>query len=125
MRYYRISDAAVIEISDDLFAALALEKRAVHRLYSVAPYPAPTSTQKVIEGPLVVTDTTATKTWTVIEKSQSEKDEDAENAQRLVDYAQARAVYNDLRNGVGTAAERLARVEKVLARLLRDAVGKI
>lgn len=124
MRYYRTSDEQVVDVSADVFGELAPQKQAVHREYSVDPVPSFTTTQRVVEGPVVVTETAATKTWSVIEKTQAEKDEDAENAQRLVDYAQARAVYVDLRNGVGTAAERLARVEKVLSRLLRDAIGK-
>lgn len=122
MRYYRISDGALIDITAEQFAALAPVKQALHRPYSVAPPPVLTPTQKAVVGPIAYTDSAATHTWIVVEKTQAEKDEDTEAAQRAIDYADAKAVYLNLKNGVGTAAERLTRIEKVLARLLRDAL---
>lgn len=122
MKYYRTSDAAVIDISAEQFAALAPAKQGAHRPYSVAPLPAVTSTQKAVPGHVVVTDTTAAKTWTIVDKTQSEIDAEAEAVQSAVDYSQAKTAFNDLRNGVGTAGERLTRIEKVLARLLRDSL---
>lgn len=120
MRYYRLSDTAVIDLDPVLFDALASEKRAAHRPYVEDPKPTVTASQKIVSGPVVITELAATKTWTVAPKTQAEIDDEAEALQRATDYAQAKAVYLDLRNGVGTAGERLARLEKVVARLLRD-----
>lgn len=50
--------------------------------------------------------------WTIVPRSQEDLDTEAEREQ-------AKAKYDDLKTGVGTQGERLVRVEKVAAHLLK------
>jgi hypothetical protein len=65
---------------------------------------------------------TRTFAWAAVPMSQEEIDSynlrQTDNAELVI----LRAVYNDLKNGVGTAAERLNRVERATAFLLRSIV---
>jgi hypothetical protein len=63
---------------------------------------------------------TATATHTIVALTQAELDELAKHASMAAEMDQAKAIYQDLKNGVGTAGERMARLEKVTARLLRE-----
>jgi hypothetical protein len=67
-------------------------------------------------------------TTTVVEATRVTKQRTVEPIpQGVIDdrdeLAAVKAVALDLKNGVGTAAERLTRVEKVLSRMLRDQYG--
>lgn len=59
---------------------------------------------------------TITTGWEVVAIPQDEQDSAAE-------LAQIRAAYLALKNGEGTQLQRLVRVERVLARLLKDTYG--
>lgn len=73
------------------------------------------ATQKVVEGVPVVGASDVRKTWAVVALSPAELALVSDG----VSYAQAKAIYLDLKNGVGTQAQRSARVEQVLAWLLK------
>ena len=57
--------------------------------------------------------------WTVVDLTQNEIDEITESDELDAEMEQARAAYIGLKNGVGTNAQRLVRVEQVLAHLIR------
>lgn len=59
---------------------------------------------------------THTHGWEILPRSQDDIDNDAEREQ-------AKAVYKALKNGAGTNAARLKRVEQVCAYLLKDLFG--
>jgi hypothetical protein len=59
---------------------------------------------------------THTHGWTVVQIPQEELDDIAEREQ-------AKAVYQDLKDGTGTQLQRLVRTEKVCAYLLKDLFG--
>ena len=59
---------------------------------------------------------THTHGWEILPRSQEDLDAEAEREQ-------AKAMYQDLKNGVGTQLERLVRTEKVCAYLLKDLFG--
>lgn len=73
------------------------------------------ATEKVIEATPIVEQTQVRKTWIVIPLSGAELLEKAIG----VDLDQARQVYTALKNGTGTDANRLRRVEQTLAGILR------
>lgn len=57
--------------------------------------------------------------WVDVPKTQEELDEYAKNLELQSEEVQLRSVIADLKNGVGNAGERIARVERVCAYLLR------
>jgi len=57
--------------------------------------------------------------WVVTNHSAEELAEIAEEAEIAAEAEQAKAVYLDLKNGVGNNGDRLVRVEKALAHVLR------
>lgn len=124
--YYRTTDAALRDLTADEYAALAQSKRDTLRVYSIDPQPTPSATQYVVAGPVVVDATTARKTWELRAKSaeQIEADTFAAAQAAALAAATAPAVYRALRDGTGTAGERLVRVERVCAWLLRQQVGR-
>ena len=63
---------------------------------------------------------TRTFRFVAVPLTQAELDANAERAGDNAELAQIRAVYDDHRNGVGTAAQRLTRCERALAWLLRS-----
>lgn len=67
----------------------------------------------------VVTSGTAVETWVVRDKTPDELAVDADAAE----LEQIKAAYLALKNGTGTSAERLARAERVLARVLKHLWG--
>ena len=77
-----------------------------------------TNTQRLQRSEAVVDipGNTITTGWQVVAIPQEELDDAAE-------LAQIKAVYLALKNGTGTQLERLVRVERVLARLLKDTYG--
>ena len=118
--YYRLTDEALVEISAQQFAALAPNKQALLRSYVEDPPPTPSATQNVAPGPVVVTEAEARKTWLLVPKTAAELAFDAYVANRDADLLLIRQVYLALKNGTGTAAERLVRVERVCARFIKD-----
>lgn len=85
------------------------------------------ATQIAEGGPSVVdvNANTYTRTWVIRALTQEELDENAINAANEVEKDQAKAVYADLKNGVGTQIERLERLEKVAAHLLKAMYGDV
>lgn len=61
--------------------------------------------------------------WNIVDLSAEELQAIQDQKDAEAERQQAKAIYLDLKKGVGTAGERLTRVEKVLARLLRDMYG--
>jgi hypothetical protein len=122
--YYRLTDERVLVLDPDFVAQLAPSKRDTLRLYSVDPKPTPSATQYVMPGPVVVDATTATKTWLLLDKSAEQIAAEAFQALQAAQLELARQVYSALKNGTGTAGERLVRVERVCAYYLRQQFGK-
>lgn len=121
--YYRLTDAALVNLSAEDYAELGQHKRDVLRLYVIDPQPVPPATQTVSDGPVLISDTEARKTWILVAKTAAQLAFDQFVAKRDIDFAQVRTVYLALKNGTGTVAERAARMEKVLCRLIIDALG--
>lgn len=121
--YYRTNDGALIDLSDKQLQALAPNKRELLKIYSVDAQPVPSATQYVGSGPVVVEGIAARKTWRLLDKPAEQIAAEQFTAQREQDLAQIRLAYTALKNGTGTAAERLTRCERVLARLLKDIFG--
>lgn len=121
--YYRVTDGRVLELDPAFVAQLAPSKRDTLRLYSVDPQPVPSPTQYVASGPVVVDPTTARKTWLLLDKTAEQLAAEAFRAQQTAQLELARQVYTALKNGTGTATERLARVERVCAYFLREQFG--
>jgi hypothetical protein len=118
--YYRTTDQQVLELDPALVAGLAPNKRDTLRTYSEDPRPADTATHYARIGPIVVDATTARRTWEMVAKTPEQVANETFVTQQNADYEQNKAIYTALKNGTGTAAERLSRCERVLARLLRD-----
>ena len=70
-----------------------------------------------------VVEETATYSWEIVSLTQDEldaiADREADDAQLVI----IKAAYQDLKNGVGTATERLERIEKGLAYILKQFYG--
>lgn len=122
--YYRTTDTALIDLSLVSFNALASSKRELLKVYSIDAKPVPSSSQYVAAGPVVVQGEIARKTWSLVEKSAQQLAADQFSSVREAELAQIRLVYVALKNGTGTAAERLTRIERVLARVLKDTFGE-
>lgn len=121
--YYRTTDGALRDLTPEQYASLAQSKRDTLRVYSIDPQPTPPSTQYVVAGPVVVDATTARKTWLLVDKSPEQLEAEAFAASQAASLEQARQVYTALKNGTGTATERLVRVERVCAHYLREQFG--
>lgn len=121
--YYRTTDGAVLDLSAEQLASLAASKRDTLRPYSVDVKPVPTATERVDAGPVVVTALAARKTWVLVALTPSELALIQLRQQRDADLIQIRAAYAALKNGTGTAGERMTRCERILARLLLDIFG--
>lgn len=66
--YYRVADASLHELDDEQWAGmLANGKAAGLRPYSVEPEPAAGPGQRVEPGPLVVDETSARRTWVLVD----------------------------------------------------------
>ena len=65
---------------------------------------------------------TRTFTWEVVSLTQPELDAIAEQTASEATRQQIKAVYTALRNGTGTATERIVRIERAVAWLLRNEV---
>ena len=119
--YYRISDGALRDLSPEQFAGLQANGKADGlRVYVLDTRPTPTATQAVEEGPVVVGPVEAHRTWTLRDKTAAELAADQAATDRAADLDQIRTVLTALKNGTGTAAERLTRLERVVFRLAKD-----
>jgi hypothetical protein len=80
------------------------------------------ATQKLLAATPVadIPNNTYTYGWNIVALTQSELDAIAAETTAQTERDQAKALYQDLKDGVGTATERLERVERVLARILKD-----
>jgi hypothetical protein len=99
----------IVNLSPDIVPLLEVQ----------APQPAfdPALQRLTRSDPVVdVEANTHTHGWTVVQIPQEELDDIAEREQ-------AKAVYQDLKDGTGTQLQRLVRVEKVCAYLLKDLFG--
>lgn len=70
---------------------------------------------KVIESTPIVNENDVRKTWAVVPLSA----EELAYVNLKKDYVQAKNIYVDLKNGVGTAGERINRIENVLAFIVK------
>jgi hypothetical protein len=75
--YFRTSDASLHELSAETYAALSANKLALLRLWVVDTQPAPSATQVLMDGGIVVGDTEAHQTWALRDKTQAELDAEA------------------------------------------------
>lgn len=68
--YYRTTDGSLHELTEEQYAALLVNgKAAILRAYSVDPQPQPLPSQYVQPGPLAIDDTSARRTWVLVDKS--------------------------------------------------------
>lgn len=112
----RHDGAEIVNLDPDIVPLL--------EVYPDAPVFDPAIERIELAAPVVdVPNNTHTHGWTVIPLTQQELDDLAAEAQDAADYAaeiaQAKAVYLDLKNHVGTAGERATRMENVLAFMLK------
>lgn len=121
--YYRLTDARVLDLDPAFVAQLSPSKRDTLRLYFVDAQPVPTALQVVRIGPIQVGAIEARQTWLLVDKTPAQVQSEQFAAERAAELAQIRLAYNALKNGTGTAGERLTRCERVLARLLKDIFG--
>jgi hypothetical protein len=70
--YYRVSDAALRELTQEQYAALADNKRADLRLYVIDPLPTPSPNQVVVDDGVVVGPVEAHLTYTLRDKTAAE-----------------------------------------------------
>lgn len=121
--YYRVVDRAILELDEVEVSRLAASKRSTLYPFSVDQKPTPSATQYVEHGPIVVGKDAARQTWVLVGKTPDMLKAEAFAAERDVDLAQVKSIFQALKAGTGTAGERLTRCERVLARLLKDMFG--
>ncbi len=122
MRYARIESELVVETREmaDNFNPAEVIHKFDWRIIVPQPDPAfDPATEKLQGFTYVVNPTDVEATRVVVPLTQAELDALADEAERVI----AKSFYDDLKAGVGNNATRLARVEQVVARLLRDAYG--
>lgn len=124
MPYYRTTDERIVQLEPADVAALHPVKQATLKAYTIDPLPTLTATQYAVPGPVVVSGATARKTWEVRAKAQEQLDAEAFAVLQSTTLEQARTAYSLMKAGSGTAGERLARVERVCAWLLRQQFGR-
>lgn len=122
MKYARIDPltqaVTIIEIEQATYEALveaANPKAAYLRPLVIDPRPTPTASQVVNPGPIVIEPTQARQTWVLVSKSAEQLADETQQTE----LAQLKAMIATLQAGTGTAAERLVRVERVCAWLLK------
>ena len=81
--YYRVSDGALRDITQEHFASLAENKRADLRLLVIDPQPTPTAGRVVVSAGIVVGATEAHDTWAMRDKTEAELEDDALAAEFL------------------------------------------
>jgi hypothetical protein len=90
--YYRVSDAALRELSAEQYAALAENKRTDLRLYIVDPLPTPSANQVVVSGGVVVGPVEAHLTYTLRDKTPAE----LESSDLALERSKAQEILTDL-----------------------------
>lgn len=116
--------AAILNLEPGVYEHLVATqnpKAAALRPLVTDPKPTPGANQRVVPGPIVVEPTRARETWVIVAKTAEEIAAEQEAAAKAAEYLVLRSVVDALRNGTGTAAERMVRVERVCVRLLLDA----
>ena len=119
--YYRTTDGAIRDFTVPQFNALP--DRAVWRLFFMDAMPALTATQIAKRDRFDVTATECHFAWTVRDKTADELAAEAAETEKTADRTALASAISALRNGTGTQAERLARVERACVYLLRHAGG--
>lgn len=121
--YYRVSDAALRDITPEQYAALALNKRAELRIYIVDAQPIPTAGQVVIAGGVVVGPVEAHLTYTLRAKTAAELDVAADVAELTQLRAAISALQADVAAGITTApttaAQAFIEIQDLKRRALR------
>lgn len=125
--YARLSEAGefrdTVELTPDQYHAFdGNPKQQLLRPFITDAQPVPLSTQTVQPGPIVVELTQVRQTWILVDKTAAELAAETEAAERIADVTQIMTVLTNLKNGTGTSAERLARLERVVFRLAKDAL---
>lgn len=80
--YYRVSDAALRDLSAEQHAALAPSKQADLRLYIVDAQPVPSASEVVVADGVVVGPIEAHKVWVLRAKTAAELDGESINVER-------------------------------------------
>lgn len=125
--YARLSEAEefrdTVELTSDQYHAFdGNPKQRLLRPFITDAKPVPLGTQTVQVGPIVVELTQVRQTWILVDKTAAELAAETEAAERIADVTQIMTVLTNLKNGTGTSAERLARLERVVFRLAKDAL---
>ncbi len=126
MRYALIENGLVVEVKQmaDNFNPSAVTHKFDFRLVNVLLDPAFDSSIEELKGwTYTINPNSVDAQRVVVALSQEEMDENAQDEIDRTERNQARAAYQNLIDGVGTNAERLVRVERITARLLRDRYG--
>jgi len=125
-RYALIEANAVTQVRDrpagfnPADVAHKFDWRSVNQLADPAVDPA---TQRLGDWDYTVNQNDVDAQRAVIALTQQEQDAYAQNQTDIAERAIAKAKYQALKNGTGTSAQRIIRLEGVVARLLRDAYG--
>jgi len=125
-KYALIEANAVIEVRNmppgfnPADVAHKFDWRVVNILATPAIDPA---TEKIGPWNYVINPSDVDAQRTVVAKTQQEQNDYAQGQADAAERAIVKALYQALKNGTGTTTQRLARVERVAARLLRDAYG--
>lgn len=122
-RFARLNAAAnavaeIIDIDPEIYAALLATgnpKAQFLRPLVTDAAPTPTATQHLVRGPVVIEPTQARETWLLVDKTADELAAETAATDRAATLQQLKALQAALQAGTGTAAERLARLEKVAA----------
>ncbi len=125
-KYARIEANEVVEVRNmpDNFTPAEVAHKFDWRIVELQPDPAfNQATQKLESWDYVISQFKVTAQKVVTALTQQEQNAYTQHQSDVAERAQAKALYQALKNGTGTQGERLLRVEKVLARLLRDAYG--
>ena len=123
MKYARIVADAVAEIRDmaSNFNPDEVRHKYDYRLANYLPDPAyNAATEKLSGEAYAINPDSVDVVKVVVALTQAEIDARAQAAADADELAQIKAVYQDLKNGVGTQLVRLTRCERVLARMLKD-----
>lgn len=102
-----------VELTPQQYAEQGAWKQSFLRLWVVDPPPVPDPTQLVSNTGVAIGATEAHQTWGLRDRTQAERDADAAAA----DIDSIKTLLVVLRDGAGTAGERLARLERVVFRL--------
>jgi hypothetical protein len=124
--YYRTTDQRVLDLDPAIVAGQAQSKRDILRLFIVDTQPAPSATQAVADGGIVVGPVEAHQTWALRAKTQSELDADADATDAAT--LKASAAITLLKAEIAgtsslTAAQFRVLAARVLLFLVRRAIG--